>query len=307
MTLIRIVLYPYATAVGPHDSLLMPATITIICRNEGVVHIYASREQGLPNKPGGGEEKGKKYVLHVYPLDSTSYSHFVLRPHEGPAVCTLVLLVDRTSRQKGEELIRAYGGVLSRFRYRNLQTFFLCHRGNRKWFEGVLKSCPDLSPEEVELRIRGCDSGGVATAVLLFGAKKQLVLFPNKFEVVRRLCGGGAEGGGRGGAPSDVGDDSSASGRSGSDNLRHREVGRVLGNTLGYESSEEEASGEEEAGLRSHDTSKLNSTHKPHAGGERYLELMGQVRDSFQHWCERLADGSLKRYRVEVWPEWTHP
>lgn len=230
-------------------------------------------------------------------------------------MCTLVLLVDQVSQQKGEELIRAYGSVLSRFRYRNLRPLFLCHRLNSGWFGRLLGACPDLSPDEAELRVRGCENEGVATAVLLLGAKKQLVLFPNKFEAVRGLCERGGGRVGRGGAWSER-----EGGLSGGESLRQRDVGEVLGNTLGYESSDDDEE-EREGGStesegegagpgrssRSHHAPYSNSTHTAHSDGERYLELVRQVQEGFQHWCERLADGSLRRYRVQAWPEWTQP
>ena len=296
-----------------------------------------------------------------------------------------------TSEHKAQQLVRTFGSVLRGFPYRNMLSFYLHGRASGEWFRKVLRSSDELSSEEVELRVKGCESGGVATAVLLFGSKRRLILFPNKFELVCQLCEGVASRGegmatrvegvtrGRGVASkreegvASIGEEGVASreeegvasrGEEGvasreeegvasreeegvasrveegvasreeegvatrgegvasrrvpehqdrfgkREGLRHREVGQVLGNTLGYESSEDESStgseqeGAELVGSRSHDYAASNPAHRSSYEDE---ELAWQVREYFQHWCERLADGSLKRYRVEEWPEWTHP
>lgn len=163
----------------------------------------------------------------------------------------------------------------------------------------MLRCCPQLDSEEVEFREKGCVSGGVATAMLLFGAKKRFVLFPEKFEVVQELCGRGER---IGGGERGVSSENLSTGQS----LRRRQVGEVLGTALGYETSDEEDS---DSNSKDEHPSPVNSTYKlhPHTGDGLYMELTEQVCGSFENWCERLGDGSLRRYSVEVWPQWTHP
>ena len=164
----------------------------------------------------------------------------------------------------------------------------------------------------------------MASAVLLIGVKKQLVLFPNRLEVVQQLCAGPREEE-RGGASSlrsrgrDLSQRGVASSQGAREGVRRRgEVGKVLGNTLGYESDDEE---EDEVDILTSRKRVEPESDKPHPSGsdpthqpcpqsleeECQRELVRQVCVGFRHWCERLADGTLKRYSVEAWPEWTHP
>lgn len=237
----------------------------------------------------------------------------MLRPAKG--IITLVLLVDKTA-EHCNELLAVYGKVLSKHRYGNLRLFFLCRQSNGEWFERVLGCVTQLSQEEVEWRVKGCARGWVASAVLLFGPRLQLALFPENVQDVRKLC----EVGGGGRPTSSSGRSFGQDGESGrSPNLEdggRTEVGHVLGNTLGYESSDEDTpdSAEEHrthkpdpsSTYQSHDPAEL---HPPHniEEVEGDLALVEQVSESFVNWCERLSDGSLHRLRVKAWPEWTHP
>lgn len=181
-----------------------------------------------------------------------------------------------------------------------------------------------MSHNEAKWRVKGCVSGDVATAVLLFGAKKQLVLFPERFSVVWELCGGRGveEGGGEGKGMARHKEGEEASGKK----CRKREVGGVLGSVFGYESSGDESTSDphrqftngrwsvteevrdglvhaEPASCDSHPASGDGNGRRSGVGCPGLVE---QVNTSFQNWCERMGDGSLKRCGVEVWPEWTH-
>lgn len=226
----------------------------------------------------------------------------------------------------------------------------------------MLSQCPQLSRNEVASRVRGCVNGGVATAVLLFGAKKQLALFPESFDVVLKLCRGLEEGTDRRGAnekegreetgvegmgeeggerrpekkggerrPEKRGGERRPEKRDGKDEnvavrketnrpmdvKNKREVGGILGSVFGYESSDEESGDssdpnqqydEDDDGVQ-HRPQSANSAHHdprpPSAGVGRRTAGLEQVSTSFENWCERMGDGSLRRCGVEVWPEWT--
>lgn len=286
-------------------------------------------------------------------LDRTSYQTCTLAPVK--ELVTLVLLVDSTTKH-GEELVRAYGKVLTKHRYRNLRVYFACYCKHRNWYGDLLSQCPCLPRDEVVMRVSGCVCGDVATAMLLFGAKKQLLLFPEKFEVVCELYrglkregqegeGAGQEERGRRCQKRGVARDKAAK--------RNHEVGKVLGNTFGYESSSSESddcshgsddsshmphpldgSGDSshmpcplhagsdcshESGDKGSDGDHLadmphplsaSPAHRPHPldpSGRGTPSLVEQVHTHFGNWCERLADGTLKRYGVEAWPEWPRP
>ena len=226
--------------------------------------------------------------------------------------------------------------------------YFVCYRKHRNWYGDVLSQCLSLPQDEVAVRASGCVCGGVATAMVLFGAKKQLLLFPEKFEVVHELYRGvkreQQEGGG-GGAGQEGGEGEGQGGRGGEGeegsgrchkrtDRTSKSVGKVLGNAFGYESSSSESdcshgSGDSShmphpsggSGDSSHTPSSLHgsdedhladsSTHNTHPSdpsvNRETPSLVEQVHAHFGNWCERLADGTLKRYSVEAWPEWPHP
>lgn len=307
----------------------------------------------------------KDHTLHIYPMDSQSYESCVLSPIRG--LITLVLLVDNTTKQ-GEEL-NAYGKILSRHRYGNLRLFYVSYHKHWRWLFDLLSQCPQLTRNEVAWRVRGCVNGGVATAVLLFGAKKQLVLFPECFDVVLKLCRGLEEGIDRRGKQEkggreekeevevmgeeeeweEIGGEETRGGKGRlgvkDENVvvrnktnrpvvrnrrRKSELGGILGSVFGYESSGEESGdhssdpnqhseddGDVQLGRRgveeveevdfrpAHAAGSVNSVHhepcSPSVG-----HTVEQVSTNFENWCEKMADGSLRRCDVEVWPEWTH-
>ena len=255
----------------------------------------------------------------------------------------LVLMVDNTTKQ-GEELVKAYGKILTRHRYGNLRLFFACYHKQWKWFFDLLSESPQLTQTEVACRVRGCVNGGVATAILLFGAKRQMALFPDKFDVVLEMSRGledrSEEGKGEAGEssggrrtreedgrrrqekrkeeneivdkvnrPMDVRNRSTKSNR--------KEVGGILGSVFGYESSDEEI-GEEGS---DHSPQCSNGEGQVGRGGVEIVhsepptassnpspptQLVEQVNTYFENWCERMGDGSLRRCGVEAWPAWTN-
>lgn len=261
----------------------------------------------LPKPEQGDTSADKKPAIHIYPLNSQSYETCVLSPSRG--LVTLVLLVDNTTKQ-GEELAKAYGRILSRHHYGNLRLLFACYHKHWRWFLDLLNQCPEIVHNEAAWRVKGCVSGGVATAVLLFGAKKQLALFPEQFDVVWELCreeeGEGREG--EGTARWKQGEGSPGGGVEGT-NCTKRDVGGVLGSVFGYESSSED-SGDNSAPDQQFADGKEQVHERLVQPGRRCSAgcpagLVEQVDTSFENWCERMGDGSLRRCGVEVWPEWT--
>ncbi len=326
------------TAIGSNSLPLSPSPLSSppLSLSLSLVHV---RHRHQKSRHREAEKQIANGVLHIRYLNSESYDGCVLNPERGTV--TLVILVDNTTKH-GQQLLRAYGKVLNKHRYGNLHLFYLCHRSNGAWFEELLARTSTLDREEAGWRVKGCVSGRVATAMVLFGGKRQLVLFPEKFEVVQRLCvEDGGRGKGREMENDSLGQDSNrkeaAEGTSG---VKNKSVGKILGDTLGYESSDEGASSSEEGSSHlewyekresEHYDSKRNGqsthgklgsrihhhthpasghTHKPHPLGgmeETHLALMEQVGNSFETWCERLADGSLRRHSVEAWPQLKDP
>lgn len=176
------------------------------------------------------------------------------------------------------------------------------------------------------MRVRACASGGVATAVCLIGTKKQFLLYPENLGLVCELNRQGMEGDTEGvsGGSSEIG------GLKKNKNPgQKKDVGETLGNIFGYESeSEEEEDRFKFNGFSSNSTHKRHSAHKsgPNSSSHKsnpsfedlslrheleepsirqHLRQIEQVDATFENWLERLADGSLQRYTLEVWPEWT--
>lgn len=278
------------------------------------------------------DQANKRGILNIHPLDTQSYERYVLSPVKG--MIALVLMVDNTTKQ-GEGLVDAYGKILARHRYGNLHLFFACYHKQQRWFFNLLSQSPQLTQTEVACRARGCVNGGVATAILLFGAKRQMALFPDKFDLVLKLCrgmedkrregrkeeGGDCSGGEECTREEDRRQEKRNEERASTDlgkveNVKsnRREVGGVLGSMFGYESSDEvdkdisshsvEYGDSREVGV---EVVHCRPAHEPHPpGGGSPSRLVEQVNTYFENWCERMGDGSLRRCGVEAWPEWTH-
>ncbi len=238
---------------------------------------------------------------------------------------SLILLVD-TTEPKGRDLIVAYGRILTKHRYRNLEIFYLCHHTDGGLFKDILNLSPTLRGEEISLRVRGCLNGAVASAICLIGAKKLFLLFPEKLEAVSELYRAmGSEGSGE-----SNGVHSSGQGvqlEAGLRNRHYKESGRsvgdTLGNTLGLNESSSDDDSQDSSGSAHHGShpqkdrdqeDSSGSTHQrsppqketAHHGShpQRHQYLLRQVGDDFNCWLERLADGTLQRHHVERWPTW---
>ena len=211
----------------------------------------------------------------LIPFGAHSYTGMVQTPVQG--LLTLVVFAE------GEEILDTFERILRQHRYSNLKTFYLNCRSHGDWLGMILRHCVNLDAEEVAVRVRACKSGCVATAVCLIGSRHQALLFPSKYEMVCALmCKKGGQKRRVSGAKS---------------------VGQKLGSTLGYETESSEC---EEEGDTHLGTSSTYMSHNKCEGTECDRgALMHQVTRGFMHWLERLADGSLRRYKIEEWPDWT--
>ena len=187
---------------------------------------------------------------------------------------------------EGEEPLGAFEGVLQKHNYSNLKSFHMnCHGRQGAWLERIMSCCLRLDEEEVGVRVRGCKTRCVATAVCLIGSRRQVILFPSEFELVCALMRGRGrrEAGGR--------------------VVPKGSVGRRLGSTLGYETESSEDEKEDHLCV---DKDHSHRLHPPDSVDEYDRSaLVHQVTSGFVTWLERLADGSLSRYSIEEWPEWT--
>lgn len=204
---------------------------------------------------------------------------------------TLIIFIDSTSPPEHvRQHMSVYVRILNRYHYRNLQVFYMCHQTNGNWwYREIMSASPQLSAEEVDMRVQACITGKVASAVVMIAAKKKFILFPGKLETVYELYEGKGSH-----TPSSKRDHASSgvrtlrAGKEDTPVTSQKEVGKILGNTLGYEESCDDDKEEEE------ESQDSNSTRK----------LIEQVDVSFATWLERLADGSLTRCSVEEWPRW---
>ena len=211
---------------------------------------------------------------------------------------------------------------------------YICYRGRAHWLGGLLKCCAQLPPSEVEARVGCCASGQVATIVALFGSRKQLSIFPESIATLSKsttsvMANGTVE--------------TPLHKQERIRDTSQKSVGHVLGNTLGFDEPDEETEAEKEIRYSFKQTHKDEVKRDSSLGGDnspgsetkqvestctstcrkaqsaaeyqssastvsggvgsvdpRVLQLSGQL----EVWMERLADGSLRRYTVEVWPEW---
>lgn len=197
---------------------------------------------------------------------------------------------------EGADVLGAFDDTLRKHRYSNLKSFFLNYHSHGDWLGVILSRCLELDAEEVKVRVHACKTGGVATAICLIGSRKQVFLFPSKYELVCALMKeriGGRREKKEGGTKSTV--------------------GQRLGTTLGYEtdSSEEDEKGssEEDEKENGHFATSSYMQHQVNdeSGGVECDRgaLVHQVVCGFGNWLERLADGSLRRYRMQEWPDWT--
>lgn len=161
---------------------------------------------------------------------------------------------------------------------------FLCYRAYPYLLGRILSQCDDMTVQERDSRVKLTLSGKCATVLVIIGSKKQLSIFPESHDGYQFHNMNGAVCGGK--------------------DMRRRTVGQILVNSLGFDDNED---GESE---QSHTETRfcnqtLNSsnvaggTNNGDDGHDLRLEQIKQ----FEMWMERFFDGSLRRYRVEDWPE----
>ena len=196
-------------------------------------------------------------------------------------VLTIVVFAERDSTVMSE-FMGVLKGHQAITRRPNVELFFM--QPNRSNFlKTLLNSCSAMSEEEAESRMRGC-TGLVATAVCLIGNKRQLMLFPQERDLVDAFL--------------------QSEGR---DNVKKRRLrtsspttGGVLGSALGYESG---SASEDGSSQGTEEEGEAQERNGPLQSG--ITSAADQVAFSFGNWLERLADGSLRRWTISQWPDWT--
>ena len=182
----------------------------------------------------------------------------------------------------------------------HVKVCFLCYRAYPEILGSVLSRCEGMSDEERGTRVKMTLSGRCATVLAIIGSKKQLSIFPDMLNSCHRngaLVGG-------------------ANGRA------RRSVGEVLGNSLGFDGDNEvnreqspnqahlsddkidssntaENNGQIEGAPTNKDAAAASSPSRAD-GCDPRVEQIKQL----GMWMERFFDGSLKRYRVQDWPDW---
>ena len=174
-----------------------------------------------------------------------------------------------------------------------LRLYYLCYKTNTKWLDCVLRQCNGLESDDVEMRVAGCLSGKVATVVMLLGPRKQLCIFPERVtsSSINHLKEEWHTSG-------DLQDTQSV------DESRTHSVGDVLGSVFDFDD------GDDHSPIRTpHKTdsnhTKSTDNHNGRLNDNRVNDKAEQIQKKFENWMEKFADGTLKRYKLTSWPEWT--
>ncbi len=188
-------------------------------------------------------------------------------------IITIVAFADDNS-----DLKQAFRNIFKehQFTKMGIKTFYMSP-SNVYFLRSLLDKCEGIDKEEVKLRVCGCESRRVTTVIGLVGSKSHLLLYPQTLDF-----------------NSDHSErDYNGKVRSRGNKIKTPSVstGEVLGSALGYESDN-----------TSEDTESSEVTGDEHREGDC---LIDQIRLTFGNWLERLADGSLKRWTLSEWPEWT--
>ena len=165
---------------------------------------------------------------------------------------------------------------------------FTCYRAYPRFLGNVRAECEDIPVRETDARVKMTLRGKCATILAIIGSKQQLSVFPETLESCAAVGG----------------------------KRRERSVGVALGDTLGFDDSEDSDSersqdqAHEEVdssihaecnGVTGAAATSASRDSKLNSGGDLRLEQIRQL----DVWTERFFDGSLKRLvRVQQWPDW---
>ncbi len=251
-------------------------------------------------------------MVRISRMNQERYLEIVADSQRG--TITLVLMVDSCDNEtRTMELKTAFSTAAHRWSPR-VKLRYLCYRSHSWWIPELVKHCVHdssandstavrLGREAASAWIDACHTGEVVTVLALFGAKRQFCAFPENGILESPKL------------------ESSAGPQTKMETSTHKSsVGGILGNTLGFETEDNDANAgssnvatsrrerlsdleprpmtvDETGGESCSTKTRNNSTHRHDS------EIEGFTR-RFRLWLDRLADGSLKRYQVDVWPEW---
>ena len=83
-------------------------------------------------------------------------------------------------------------------------------------------------------------------------------------------------------------------------------MGQILGSSLGFDDDNEYSESEQSHTETRFGSQTLNSSNvagSTNSGDDGRDHRLEQIKQ-FEMWMERFLDGSLRRYRVQDWPEW---
>ncbi len=227
-------------------------------------------------------------------------------------VITLVLMVDsRGDESRTRQLKEAFCVAAHYWQRARVNLCYLCHRSNPWWIPELMKQCTNggsgsdgslsLGGESTSSWIDACHSGKAVTVVAIFGAKKQFCIFPEMESLAVEV---------------NAGHETVARETQGDGPPHQNTVGEILGSTLGFD-AEDDATKPCNSDLITDWTavpsdlepqsSAVDSERSPMCSSESnntHTQDVGTFSKKFKLWLDRLADGSLRRYQVDSWPEW---
>ena len=219
----------------------------------------------------------------------------------------LTILVNGHKQEEAMQMIHAFWRIVGRYHGLRLQAFYLCYASHKRWLDEILEHCKDMEPEEMNARLSGCYGDRVATILALIGTRKQLCIFP---EILYNL-------------------DSAPNGSVKKNNAHEGQssVGQSIGSALGFDSEDttehcatesqqliqddSETSHDPGGRLQSRERREKWTNHTTTSeykdGGNQLDSKVEQISKRLGMWMDKLVDGSLRRYNVDAWPNWSHP
>ena len=251
----------------------------------------------------------------IHKLNQSKYYDFI--QHAPKGLVALVVFVDSYKQEESRNLIHSFWMVAQRFLSHRTRMCFVCYRTHGLWLSRVLQESGELTSRKIDARLGGCFSGEVVTILAAFGAKKRFCLFPDSLRSHSSspsVPNGSAKhsqrspAGPRGNHHSDVSQPS----------VEQRSVGQVLGSALGFDDAEANTASAvksttqqpAEASSQSDHNSEVSETIASCHDATELLHDHHRVKSRLsawrlETWLERLVDGTLKRYSVDSWPEWS--
>ena len=237
------------------------------------------RRRGSP--PPHGSPQKRKSPVHY--LETNTYEQLVQKAPKGQL--SVVLLLDTHDPTRSKPLAQHFWKIMEGYvaSSSSVKPCFLCYRAYPYLLGRILSQCEDITVQERDSRVKLTLSGKCATVLVIIGSKKQLSIFPEAHDGCHDM--NGAVGGG--------------------EDLRRRTVGQILGSSLGFDDNEDGKSEQSYTETRfcSQTFNSSNVAGSTKSGDDSCDHRLEQIKQ-FEMWMERFFDGSLRRYRVQDWPEW---